>query len=102
MLRIDRNSNTNDESTLSGAIALNTSTSTTVVSANTDRINVTISNPSQNLVWIKFQASGVDNDKKGITLFGRSVFEMTPDNLYTGEISAIADTGTPDIYVTEY
>lgn len=105
---IGRNSNINDGTvvstpvTLSSAITLNSTTSVKIADALDDRIIFIFSNPSGNQVWLKFQPTATDNDKKGIVVFGRSVYEMPIDNIYTGEISAIAQTGTPDVYVTEY
>jgi len=98
---IGRNTNVTDIATLGSGVALNASTSTTVVAANSGRINFTISNNSSKDIWLKFQAASVDNDKKGIFLFKRTIYEMPTDNVYTGEISAIADTGTPTVFTTE-
>ena len=101
-LRVGRTRNTNDEAVLSDAIVLNATTSVTVQTANADRINFTFSNPSSKQVWLKFQAALVDDDKKGIIVFARSVYEMPMDNMYTGEISAIAESGTPSVNTEEY
>lgn len=100
--KIGRNINTNDTATLSSAISLNATTSTIVISANARRIGLTISNESSKQIWLKFQTAATDDDKKGIVLFARSIYEMIPDNIYTGEISAIAESGTPEIFITEY
>lgn len=99
---IGRNRNTNDESTLSDAIALNDTTSVKIADANPDRTFFNISNTTGKQVWLKYQAASVDNDKKGIAVWARTGRDMTPDNWYTGEISAIADSGTPDVNVTEH
>jgi hypothetical protein len=103
---IGRNINFSDTATLSSAIVLNATTSTKVADAvelpNQLRINFTFTNNSSQDVWLKFQAASVDNDKKGILIFKRTVYEMPTDNVYHGEISAIADNGTPNVYVTEY
>jgi len=96
------NRNTNDTATISAAVALNSSTSTTIVSASADRIMVIIYNNGPSDVWLKLQAASVDDLKKGIRLPTRAVYEMPTDNVYTGEISAIALANSPDIYVTEY
>lgn len=90
-----------DTATLSSAITLNTTTSTKIADAFPDRRSILISNNSSQDVWIKFQATTVDNDKKGIFLFKRSVYEM-PKGMYSGEISAISDSGSPEIFITEY
>jgi len=100
-LLIGENTSTNDEAVLSDAIALNSTTSVVVQSANDDRLEFTFSNPSSKQVWLKFQAASVDNDKKGIVVFARTDYEM-PRGKYLGEISAIAESGTPDVYTVEY
>lgn len=104
---IGRNQNRTDEALVLDAIPLNSTTTTTLLPANNLRIAVHVNNNSSNRgVWIKLQAADVDDDKKGIWLpprrDGSSSWDMTPDNIYTGEISAIADVGTPDVYITEY
>ena len=99
---LGRNRSITDTALISSAIALNSSTSTTVASLFLSRMNFTFSNSSNKDLWLKYQAASVDNDKKGIWVPRNSVFEMTADNYYTGEISAIAVTGTPNINVTEY
>ena len=57
-------------------------------------------------VWIKLQSASTDNDKKGIWIERKAgvnpYWEMNPDNPYTGEISAIADSIEVDVFVTEY
>jgi len=100
--RLERKSNTTDTAILSSGIILNTSTSVKIADANDDRIAFYLSNDSFQDIWLKLQAASVDNDQKGILIFRRSVYEMPRDNWYTGEISAMADTGSPIIFVTEY
>lgn len=100
---IGRNVNKNDNAFISDAIIVNSSTSTTVITANEKRIFLHISNDGDNQdSWIKLQAASVDNDKKGIFLRGRSFWEMQVDNMYTGEICVIGDNTGSNIYVTEY
>ena len=100
--RIWRTTNVNDTAVLSSAISLNSTTSTTILSANSMRIFVNISNESAQDVWIKLQAASVDNNKKWIMIFKWTNWQMPTDNIYTGEISAIWAFDSPDIYVTEY
>ena len=102
-----RNANVNDTATVADGITLNATTSTVIAAANADRIFFHVDNNfSDKAVWIKLQAASVDNDDKGIFLNekekGVTHWEMPPDNIYTGEISAIADDGNPTVYVTEY
>ncbi len=105
--------NTNDVATVSSGISLNSTTSTTVAVANFDRtyFTINIDGSSSTCLFVKLQAASVDNDKKGIVLvrdldedgsYFRLFWEMPPDNIYTGEICAIATSGTPVVYVTEY
>ena len=100
--RIGRNINTHDTAVLSAAIALNSSTSTTVQASNDDRLFFSFSNADNRDVWLKLQAATTDNDMKGIFVPRNGYWEMPTDNTYTGEISAIAVSGTPDVYTTEY
>jgi len=51
---------------------------------------------------LKLQAASVDNNAKGIFIGRDSYWEMPADNIYTGEISAIAVSGTPSVNVTSY
>ena len=62
-------------------------------------------------VFIKLQAASVDNDKKGIWIgreldedgsFVQPYWQMPESIHYPGEICAIAESGSPTIYVTEY
>lgn len=99
---IRRNRNENDTADVSSTIALNPTTSTTIISTNTARIYFIFNNPSNKDVWLKLQAASVDNDKKGIPVAKGDFWEMPPDNIYDGEISAIADVDAPDVYYTEY
>jgi len=91
-----------EDAVLFPGVTLNSSTTITVVGSNTDRVGLIISNNSNRDVWIKFQPFGLDDDKKGIYLFRNTNYEMPPLAIYNGEISAIAESGSPTIYVTEY
>ncbi len=104
--KIGRSRNFNDTAT-KATIVLNSTTSTIIQAANSDRIFFSVNNISNKGVWIKFQAASVDNDQDGqIFLPGsgslKSAYIMEPDEKYTGEISAIAVSGTPSVVVGEY
>lgn len=99
---IGRNTNTTDEATVSNAVTLNTLTSVTVANVNASRIVFIISNPGNLDIWVKLQAASVDNDIKGILVPKKTRWEMPTDNIYTGEISAIAPIDNPEVYITEY
>ena len=93
-----------DDALLPDAITLNETTSTILSLADSDRIYVHVcNNDSQKEVWIKLQAASVDNDKKGFFLAtkGNADGHFVLDSaIYRGEISAIADSGTPNVNVT--
>ena len=104
---IGRNVNESDIATVAAGVTLNAVTSTTIAVANGVRIFFEVDNNfSDKAVWIKLQAASVDNDKKGFFLNekekGATKWRMPTDNIYVGEISAIADSGSPVVYVTEY
>jgi len=100
---IGKNMNVTDSATMSNSIALNTSTDVKIADVNADRIFFCVNNNGNNNgCWIKLQAQGVDSDHKGIYIGPKGNFIMPADNIYTGEICAIADVGSPDVYVTEY
>ena len=101
-LVIGRNRNTNNEATLSDAITLNSSTSIKILDSDTKRIYTGISNIGNQDVWLKLQAASVDNEKKGIFIPSRSFYELPPDNVYTGEISAITMVGAGKIFITNF
>lgn len=92
--------------TVGAATALNATTSTTIAASNSKRRFIAIQSDGSQAVWIKLQAASVDNAKKGIFISAspgvESRWEMPQTFIYTGEICAIADTGTPNVYVTEY
>lgn len=100
---IERTMNTAASVTLFDAISVNSSTSTTILAAvvpPTIRMGVTITVEVQD-VWIKEQAASIDDDKKGFRLLRGQTATLPGDNVYTGEISAIAVVGTATITVTE-
>ena len=106
-MTIGRNRNVNPTANVPDAIALNTSTSTIIAAANPDRTYFIVCNPNEGMdAFIKLQPASTDNDKKGIPLSriirAQSRWEMPRDNIYPGEISAIADNGALEIFITEY
>lgn len=106
--KIGRNVNFNETATLSSAISLNDTTSTTLSTAKSNRIFWAISIPPATgpglsvQVWLKLQSASTDNDKKGINLSSGDYWEMVTDSIYTGEISAIVESGTEDVFIIEY
>ena len=98
-LAIGRNINKYNNPLLTSGIMLNPDTSTKILDVNPNRIGYRISNTSSKDVWIKEQAASVDNAKKGDIVWKRSTGTSEVDNIYTGEISAIAVSGNPIIFV---
>jgi len=81
------------EVTLSPGIALNNTTSTTIVAADSTRKIIVISNDSNRKIWIKEQRADVDDDKKGIPLTAGAIYESPQGFPYQGEYSGIVDSG---------
>jgi len=108
MLQIGRNINRNDTADVKAGVALNSSTSVKIADANPDRIFFHVNNGVEpdKACWIKLHAEDEDDDKHGILVheIGKGIghWEMPPDNIYTGEISAIAEDTPCTVYVTEY
>jgi len=98
---IQQRINTNTTATISSAINTSAATSTTLIAANLSRIYLAVFAQDKD-IWLKFQAASVDDDKKGIFLTKGTIFELPMDNIYTGEVSAIANVSTANVYVTEY
>lgn len=91
---------------LSDTIVLNDAASSVISVSNSSRKYFHVcNNDSQKGAWVKLQAASVDNDMKGIFLEAKgnknSHFFLDA-SIYTGEISAIADTGTPQLTVTTF
>ncbi len=98
----EANRSTNTATTVSSAVALNATTSTTIAALNVARIFFRVHNNGNQTVWIKLQSAATDNDKKGIELEPGDHLEMLVNSIYTGEISGISQNGTPDVFYTEY
>ena len=104
---IGKNRNVNNVATISTGIALSSSTTVKIADANDKRTFFHVDNGgSTQGIFLKLQKAIEDDDKKGIFITGKSgnkpYWQMPPGDIYTGEISAIADTGTPNAFVTEY
>jgi len=104
---IGRTANTNNEATIT-VVVLNSSTSTVIAAANEDRVFFHVNNGIEpdKACWIKLHAAIIDNTKHGMVVHegqkGTGFWEMPSDNIYTGEISAIAEDTPCTVYVTEY
>lgn len=94
-----------DTPLISNGITINSSTSTTISAANASRLFFIVSNDDNAIgFWLKEQPASTDNDKKGIFVSGKTganpFYEMKKEK-YVGEISAIAVSGSFEVYVTE-
>lgn len=106
---IGRNVNTTDEPDVVDPQAVGDTTAVKIADANPDRMGFTVNNgvePSK-AVWIREIPASVDaTTKKGRILHevgkGIGTWNMEEHKIYTGEISAISESGTNDVYVTEY
>lgn len=99
---IGRNTNTYDTVTTPLAIALNTTTYTTIAAPNKDRIGYKITNDSPHDILVKEKAfDDPDALDRGFQVFKRSVYESKVDNIPVGEISAKALSGSPSILYVE-
>ena len=102
-----RNVNTNTDAVVS-TVPLNSTTSVVIAAANPDRtfFHVNSDGSGDKDCWIRLYASSVDNLKQGFYLYetdkGINSWEMPPDNIYTGEISAIAEATPVTLNITEY
>lgn len=109
---IGRNVNRNDEATVT-TYTLST-TATTISAANGQRIYFSVclaEGSTDDNVAIRLYPAATDNTFKGEILVRRTAqndalyrpsWTMMSDNIYTGEISAVCESGTVNVYVTEY
>ena len=96
-----------ETASMSGPIVVTSAASVKIADANPTRsfffVHIDGSEPG---AWVKLQPATTDDDKKGIWIEGkvgkRDFWHMDGDNIYTGEISAIAQTADVNIYVTEF
>lgn len=110
--KIGRTISTTDES-VTTTVTINSTTATLLLAANPERMYARISLDSGNSkveAFIREYAAATDNTKRGElmvrdtgsnhTLYKPTWFTLT-DNVYTGEISAIAESGSFDLHITE-
>lgn len=89
------------DATVGSAIVVGNATSVTILAENKDRRYMGISALDDN-VWVKLQPASTDNDEKGVFVPRNFLYELPANIVYTGEVSAISDTGTATVYVTEF
>ena len=104
----------NDTSTTS-TVAVNAVVAVTIFAANPDRIGFSVGltgGSSTTDCHIRYYPASTDNIAQGAAMLTRSGsankslflenFQMTPGAIYTGEISAITESGVVSIVATEY
>lgn len=91
--RIGRNTNTYNETT-GGDIVLNTSTYEVLLTENADRVGYKISNDTSSDIL-------VNENGNDFVVPKRSFYESKTDNIFVGELTAKAVTGSPTIKVVE-
>ncbi len=113
MINKGRNINSNTEASVR-VVEINSVTATTIAIANNERISFCTCLAPDTVdvdVVIRYYPSAQDNSFVGDTLtrhtagnanLFRPVHCMDKDNMYYGEISAMALNGTHDLFITEY
>ena len=97
-----KNRDTHDTVKSPLAIALNTSTYTTVLVADPDRFGYTITNDTSKEILVKEKAfDDPDALDRGFKVWGRTTYESPTTPVAIGEISCKAVSGTPSVLVTE-
>lgn len=97
---IGRTRNTNDTVDISSAVAVNSSTAVVLDIAREKRIFFSVT--ADRDIWIRFRIANSDNNKDGIPIPRNGYWEMPTDAVYTGEISAMTETGSGVINVVAY
>ena len=98
---IGRNTNVYNSVEISTQVALTTATYTKLLEANPKRLRYKVENESVHKIKILEEAFDAQTVDDGELLPPSSVGESEPDQIPTGEIWAIAVTGTPTVKVTE-
>ena len=82
------------------SVDVSASTSTLVLASNVGRVYAAIVNNSANSIWISLGAAAVAN--KGILLNANGgSYEINPNNMYVGNIYAIASSTTSTVTIVE-
>ena len=103
---VGKNISVNTTSNMLDPISIGSTVSVTLVPAQLiteeTRIKVIVYNDGNQDLWVKLQLASTDNDKKGILVeAGERYTLIEGSDIYTGEISAIMDSGgVRDVYVT--
>ncbi len=96
-----RNTNRTD-TTIVTTVTLNSSTATTLSVAKSDRTYWKLQNLDNVKTIIKWQAASIDNDKEGDIVVGKFAWwQLDEVSMRTQEISAILESGSGDVIITE-
>ena len=110
---IGRNQNKNDVASVT-TVEINDTTATVIVPANPLRIFLVINldgGTAEEEVFIRFYPAADDDLKRGMVIKRKIIgatsindprVHMEGDNIYTGEISAISESGTFKLHITEF
>lgn len=96
-----RNKNTNDTSVISLPESVGDVLSVKILDANDDRMYIAITARNKD-IWLKLQPAATDDLKIGIFVPKDATYELHPDIIYTGEISAISQNAIALVYATEF
>lgn len=83
-------------------VTLNGTTFTTLLSANRDRIFLSVTNPTVYDIYVNLCATADGVTGTGIWIPAGSGLMLDANAMYTGEICAISATGTPSVAVCEF
>jgi hypothetical protein len=113
--RVNVSARQNKSTATTTRITLNDVSATVIVPANPDRVFLSITMfpaTSDVSLFVRYYPAAMDNIKHGVDVLtrrgigGDSWFRphhrMETNAIYTGEVSAIVNTGTLDVVVTEY
>lgn len=91
--RLEKERNTNDDPNRV-AVSVDSTTAQLLFIANPRRIEVIVSNSSNQACWVRLQTAATDNVGRDIFIIpGISKVITGNDNVYTGEISVIMNVG---------
>jgi hypothetical protein len=113
--RVNVSARQNKPSTTTTVVTLNAATATTIVTANSDRVYLSITfapGITDIDAFIRYYPAATDNLKQGADILSRRLLGadnlfrsshiMETNAIYTGEVSAIMNSGSVDVTITEY
>ncbi len=97
-----RNVNSNDAALVKEGVELNNTNWVKIADANPKRLSFTAAILSNQEILVILAPVSAGHVAKGIPVARNFPYKMDTDNVYTGEISALAIVDSPVVYVTEY